>query len=67
MVMYFGQNNKWVSGYKSYQQFDLQGHVGVTGVKKVKNFKMLLLQITGYGHVTHVYASAWPSLQKLLL
>ena len=30
-----GQNNQWVSGYKSYQQFDLKGHVGVTGVKKV--------------------------------
>ena len=59
MVMYFGQNIKWVSGYKSYQQFDLKGHVGVTEVKKVKNLKtLLLLQITGYGHVTHVYASA---------
>ena len=30
-----GQNDQWVSGYKSYQQFDLKGHVGVTGVKKV--------------------------------
>ena len=32
-----GQNDQWVSGYKSYQQFDLKGYVGVTGVKKVKN------------------------------
>ena len=40
------------------QQFDLKGHVGVTGVKKVKNLKTVLLQITGYGRVTHVYASA---------
>ena len=38
-----GQNNQWVSGYKSYQQFDLKGHVGVTGVKKVILRKMLLL------------------------
>ena len=30
-----GQNDQWVSGYKSYQQFDLKGHVGVTGVKNV--------------------------------
>ena len=53
-----GQNDQWVSGYKSYQQFDLKGHVGVTGVKKVKNSKtLLLLQITGYDHVTHVYTS----------
>ena len=46
----------------------VKGHVGVTGVKKVKNLKtLLLLQITGYDHVTHVYASAWPLLQKLSL
>ena len=30
-----GQNNQQASGYKSYQQFDPTGHVGVTGVKKV--------------------------------
>ena len=30
-----GQNDQWVTNYKSYQQFDLKGHVGVTGVKKV--------------------------------
>ena len=29
-----GQNNQQASGYKSYQQFDLKGHVGVTEVKK---------------------------------
>ena len=33
-----GQNHQWVKGYKSYQQFDLKGHVGVTGVKNVKKF-----------------------------
>ena len=30
-----GQNDRWVSRYKSYQQFDLKGHVRVTEVKKV--------------------------------
>ena len=34
-----GQNDQWVSNYKSYQQFDLKGHVGVTGVKKVNHVK----------------------------
>ena len=41
-----GQNDKWVSGYKKYQQFDLKGHVGVTEVKKVnhvKNMKTALI------------------------
>ena len=41
-----GQNDQWVSGYKIYQQFDLKGHVGVTGVKKVnhvKNMKTALI------------------------
>ena len=33
-----GQNHQWVKGYKSYQQFDLKGQVGVTGVKNVKKF-----------------------------
>ena len=33
------QNDQWVSGYKSYQQFDLKGYVGVTGVKKVNHVK----------------------------
>ena len=31
-----GQNHQWVKGYKSYQQFDLTGQVGVTEVKNVK-------------------------------
>ena len=35
ILMKLGQNDQWVSGYKYYQQFDLKGHVGVTGVKKV--------------------------------
>ena len=30
-----GQNDQWVSGYKSYALFDLKGHVRVTGGKKV--------------------------------
>ena len=34
-----GQKHQWISGYKSYQQFDLKGHVEVTGVKKVTNFQ----------------------------
>ena len=33
--MKLGQKHQWVSVYKSYQQFDLKGHVEVTGVKKV--------------------------------
>ena len=33
-----GQNHQWVKGYKSYHQFDLEGHVGVTGVQNVKKF-----------------------------
>ena len=40
------QNNQQACGYKSYQQFDLKGHVGVTGVKKinhVKNMKTALI------------------------
>ena len=39
--------------FMSYDQNWVKGHVGVTGVKKVKNSKtLLLLQITGYGHLT---------------
>ena len=34
----FGQNHQWVKGYKSYQQFDLKGHVRVTGFKMSKKF-----------------------------
>ena len=35
------------------------GSFGVTGVKNVISLKtLLLLQITGYGHVTNIYASA---------
>ena len=42
------------------------GSFGVTGVKRSFSLKtLLLLQFTGYGHVTHVHASAWPPLQKL--
>ena len=40
------ENDQWVSGYKSYQQFDLKGHVGVTEVKQVnhvKNMKTALI------------------------
>ena len=41
------------------------GSFGVTGVKRSFSLKtLLLLQFTGYGHVTHVHASAWPPLQK---
>ena len=53
--------------FLSHDQSGVKGHVGVTGVKKVKNSKMLLFQITGYDHVTQVYESAWPFLQKLSL
>ena len=28
-----GQNDQWMSGYKSYQQFDLKGHGGHRGQK----------------------------------
>ena len=56
----------WPCPNLSYNQLGVKGHVGVTGVKKVISLKtLLLLQITGYGHVTHVHASAWPLLQKL--
>ena len=42
------------------------GSFGVTGVKRSFSLKtLLLLQFTGYGHVTHVHASAWRPLQKL--
>ena len=34
-----GQNNQQACGYKSYQQFDLKCHVGVTGVKNVNHVK----------------------------
>ena len=33
------QNDQWISGYKMYQQFDLKGHVEITGVKKVNHVK----------------------------
>ena len=49
----------------SYDQIGVKGHIGVTGVKNVKNSKMLpLLQITGYGHVTHVYMHMLDPLYK---
>ena len=35
ILMKLGQKYQWVSGYKSYQHFDLKGHVKVTGVKNV--------------------------------
>ena len=38
-----GQNDQWVSGYKSYALFDLKGHVRVTGVKRSFLRKMHLL------------------------
>ena len=61
-----GHKNPWPMAFMSYDQSGVKGHVGVTGVKKFKNSKtLLLLQNTGYGHVTHVYASAWPPLQIL--
>ena len=40
-----GQKHQWISGYKSYQQFDLKGHVEVTGVKKVTNFQNALIEL----------------------
>ena len=43
------------------------GSFGVTGVKRSFSLKMLLLlQFTGYGHVTHVHASAWPPSTKVM-
>ena len=49
-----GHKNPWLIAFMSY---GVKGHVGVTGVKKVKKIKtmlLLLLQITTYGHVTHI-------------
>ena len=43
--MLLGQNDNWVSGYKGYQQFDLKGRVGVTGVKKVNHVKKIWKQL----------------------
>ena len=43
-----GQNYQWVNGYKSYQQFDDKGHIGVTGVKNV-------LKICFYGKCYSFY------------
>ena len=34
-----GQNDQCLNGHKSYQQFDLKGHVGVRKVNHVKNMK----------------------------
>ena len=43
------------------------GSFGVTGVKRSFSLKtLLLLQFTGYGHVTHVHASAWPPSTKVM-
>ena len=43
------------------------GSFGVTGVKRLFSLKtLLLLQFTGYGHVTHVHASAWPPSTKVM-
>ena len=62
-----GHKNPWPMAFMSYDQSGVKGHEGVTGVKKVKNSKtLLLLQITWYGHVTHVYASAWPPSTKVM-
>ena len=53
--------NPWSCPNLSYNQLGVKGHVGVIGFKKVISLKtVLLLQITGYGHVIHVHASAWP-------
>ena len=42
------------------------GSFGVTGVKRSFSLKtLLLLQFTGYGHVTHVHTSDWLPLQTL--
>ena len=61
-----GHKNPWPCPNLSYNQLGVKCHVGVTGVKKVISLKtLLLLQITGYSHVTHVHASAWPLLQNL--
>ena len=61
-----GHKNPWPMAFMSYDQSGIKGHIGVTGVKKVISLKtLLLLQITGYSHVTHVHASAWPPLRKL--
>ena len=60
-----GHKNPWHMAFMSYDKSEVKGHVGVTGVKKVNSKMLLLLQITGYDHVTHGYASAWPLLQKL--
>ena len=43
-----GHKNSWPMAFISYNQSGVKSHVGVTGVKKVKNSKtLLLLQITG--------------------
>ena len=43
------------------------GSFGVTGIKRSFSLKtLLLLQFTGYGHVTHVHASAWPPSTKVM-
>ena len=43
------------------------GSFGVTGVKRSFSLKtLLLLQFTGYGHVTHVHTSAWPPSTKVM-
>ena len=40
-----GQKHQWMSGYKIYQQFDLKGHVEVTGVKKVIFFQIAPIEL----------------------
>ena len=60
-----GQNDQWVSGYKNYQQFDLKGHLGVTGVKKVnhvKNIKTALISkliMSSCRQLTKLQKSQW--------
>ena len=49
-----GQNDHWVSRYKSYQQFDLKGHVGVTEVKKV----ILKKNATPLGYILRLHGSS---------
>ena len=66
-----GQNHQWVKGYKSYQQFDLKGQVGVTGVKNVKKLcfyekcyssYMLHSRVTWLGYINKLetlYKTYW--------
>ena len=56
-----GQNDQCVTNYKSYQQFDLKGHVGVTGVKNVI-FKSSVFTVQTFGRLAdqHTRAASIP-------